>query len=358
MLEADGQWNDPLTVDNPQQNVKTYRRHFVWMGKYAVVFDRLRTKVAAWSKYRLRALTEPVVTGNTVSQLSINGKHKLLQRTLEPSTVIIHKLDETNLWNNREDWIVNASERKWQTVIDLPISTEVNVLNVIQMGDSTMNSFDTLEHIKTPNSSGVRIGEWVVVFASKEVLRSTVTYTINNPTQKTKHLITDLEEGNYQVLVNGAITQMVSVQKNDNTAFFETSLAAGTNNISVSIIKTAIKYNLDIDGDGKTKPLTDGLLLIRYLFGFRNNTLINNALGSAATRTTAIKIQNYIQTGVDSKAWDIDGDGSIKPLTDGLLVIRYMFGFTGNVLTNNAVDSSATRKTVSEIEAYLKSIMP
>ena len=30
---------------------------------------------------------------------------------------------------------------------------------------------------------------------------------------------------------------------------------------------------LDIDGDGESKPLTDGLLLIRYLFGFSGDSL-------------------------------------------------------------------------------------
>ena len=36
---------------------------------------------------------------------------------------------------------------------------------------------------------------------------------------------------------------------------------------------------LDIDGDGESKPLTDGLLLIRYLFGFSGDSLISGAIG-------------------------------------------------------------------------------
>ena len=32
---------------------------------------------------------------------------------------------------------------------------------------------------------------------------------------------------------------------------------------------------LDLDGDGESKPLTDGLLLILYLFGFSGESLIS-----------------------------------------------------------------------------------
>ena len=55
----------------------------------------------------------------------------------------------------------------------------------------------------------------------------------------------------------------------------------------------------------------------------------------------------------DEFTWDIDGDGKEAPLTDGLLVIRYLFGFTDQALIQGAVDSSATRSTAADITAYL-----
>ena len=51
----------------------------------------------------------------------------------------------------------------------------------------------------------------------------------------------------------------------------------------------------DIDGDGESKPLTDGLLLIRYLFGFSGDSLISGAIGSGAERDTADEVEAYIQ---------------------------------------------------------------
>jgi hypothetical protein len=58
---------------------------------------------------------------------------------------------------------------------------------------------------------------------------------------------------------------------------------------------TDANSELDIDGDGATKPLTDGLLLIRYLFGFTGDALISGAIGAGAERNTADAIETYIQ---------------------------------------------------------------
>ena len=115
-------------------------------------------------------------------------------------------------------------------------------------------------------------------------------------------------------------------------------------------------FTWDIDGDGTVKPLTDGLLNLRYHFGFRGDTLINSAVGVSATRTTASEIESYISNGLAEG--DIDGDGTTMPLTDGLLLLRYQFGFRGDILIQSAVDPEALRQAASEIEAYLAARMP
>ena len=115
---------------------------------------------------------------------------------------------------------------------------------------------------------------------------------------------------------------------------------------------------LDIDGDGTAKPLTDGLLVLRYLFGFTNQALISSAVDANATRTTAPEIENYIQLSIDDGTLDIDDNGQVEPLTDGLLVLRYLFSFSGSSLISNAIGTAATRTTAPDIEAYLLSKMP
>lgn len=52
---------------------------------------------------------------------------------------------------------------------------------------------------------------------------------------------------------------------------------------------------------------------------------------------------------------DIDADGDTDPLTDGLLVLRYLFGFTGAALVSGAVDLvHCTRCNAPTIESYLQ----
>ena len=51
---------------------------------------------------------------------------------------------------------------------------------------------------------------------------------------------------------------------------------------------------LDVDGNSRIDPLSDGLLVLRYLFGIRGTTLINGVIATDATRTTASEIESYL----------------------------------------------------------------
>ena len=116
---------------------------------------------------------------------------------------------------------------------------------------------------------------------------------------------------------------------------------------------------LDIDASSpgsKYDALTDGLLFIRYLFGLTGTALTNGAIGATATRTDPAQIKSYLD-GVRAQL-DIDGNGSADALTDGLLVIRYLFGLRGAALINGAVGAGAQRSTSVAIESYLQSLMP
>jgi hypothetical protein len=53
---------------------------------------------------------------------------------------------------------------------------------------------------------------------------------------------------------------------------------------------------LDIDGDGEATPLTDGLLVARYLFGFRGAALVVDALGDDCTRCDPESIETYLES--------------------------------------------------------------
>ncbi|MCJ8274643.1 MAG: HYR domain-containing protein, partial [Psychrosphaera sp.] len=105
-------------------------------------------------------------------------------------------------------------------------------------------------------------------------------------------------------------------------------------------VREGASFNLDIDGNAKAEPFTDGMLVVRYLFGSRGDALIAGVIASDATRTTAAEIEAIIQGGIDNKTLDIDGDGVVEPFTDGFLVIRYLFGSRGAVLIHHAVSGT------------------
>ena len=113
--------------------------------------------------------------------------------------------------------------------------------------------------------------------------------------------------------------------------------------------------NWDFDANGETDALTDGLLLLRYSFGLRGDALTDNAVAINSTLTTQ-QIMNSMST--VSNIADIDGNGEIDALTDGLLLLRYLFGLKGDSLVAGSLATDATRTTSQEIEQYLASHEP
>ena len=111
-------------------------------------------------------------------------------------------------------------------------------------------------------------------------------------------------------------------------------------------------FDFDIDVDGDTAALTDGLLVLRHLFGFAGTTLTDDALASSATRSDSDTIASYLNANLGNL--DVDGDGSAEALTDGLLLLRYLFGFDGPTLIEGAVGENAVRASATDIKAYIE----
>jgi len=114
-------------------------------------------------------------------------------------------------------------------------------------------------------------------------------------------------------------------------------------------------FTLDVDANGKTEPLTDGLLIIRHLFGFEDDTLTTNAIGADAQRSDGASIEAYL---LDHRSLlDVDADGEVGPLTDGLLIIRHLFGFSDDALIAGVFPVSATRSTADSVKDYLGTLI-
>ena len=115
-------------------------------------------------------------------------------------------------------------------------------------------------------------------------------------------------------------------------------------------------FSFDVDESQTAQPLTDGLLVIRHLFGFSGDALTAGAVAGLAGRAASEDITVFL-TDADAEL-DIDGNGKSEPLTDGLLLIRYLFGFSGEALISGAIGSGAERNTAAAVEAYIEARVP
>jgi alpha-tubulin suppressor-like RCC1 family protein len=136
------------------------------------------------------------------------------------------------------------------------------------------------------------------------------------------------------------------------------SLADGASlpfNVDVPVASAPLDVDASVTAT-RYDSLTDGLLVIRYLFGLTGSALTANATGPTAARTDAAVIEAYLD--MIRPALDIDGNGTADALTDGLLVVRYLSGLRGASLIQNALDPTAARTTATAIESYLETLMP
>ena len=75
-------------------------------------------------------------------------------------------------------------------------------------------------------------------------------------------------------------------------------------------------------------------------------------------QSTDTAIINYVDCFSLDYPLDVDGNNNYDALSDGLLIIRYLFGFKGDALIDGAVSPNCTRCTAPEVEAYLKVLTP
>ncbi|MEE9345213.1 MAG: FG-GAP repeat protein [Methylococcales bacterium] len=108
--------------------------------------------------------------------------------------------------------------------------------------------------------------------------------------------------------------------------------------------------SLDIDGNGEQDALSDGILVIRYLLGLSGNALTADAVANNCKRCSHAEIESYLG---NLSIYDVDATGSSNAFSVGLLILRYLCGLTGNALTDKAVESDCSRCSSNDIEDYL-----
>jgi hypothetical protein len=63
---------------------------------------------------------------------------------------------------------------------------------------------------------------------------------------------------------------------------------------SDTLLVEVVAPSLDVDANGTADALTDGILVLRYLFGFTGDALVEDALAPDATRTDPVEVQDFV----------------------------------------------------------------
>ena len=124
----------------------------------------------------------------------------------------------------------------------------------------------------------------------------------------------------------------------------------------------AINYDMDVlaatwdfDGNGQVDALTDGLILLRYTFGLTGETMTAGAVAPDSPFSSSQVQDEVIKALIIA---DIDKDGQVDALTDGLILLRYLFGLTGDPLVAGVISYGAERSSAQEIEDYITKFIP
>jgi hypothetical protein len=140
-----------------------------------------------------------------------------------------------------------------------------------------------------------------------------------------------------------------------NIGFSKSSNATGYGFSAADYELQIMPATWDYDSNGTADALTDGLLLLRHAFGLSGETLTGGAIASDSSMSS-----DEVESALNSAVMiaDIDDDGSVDALTDGLLLLRYLFGLREEALIGGAVSTSALRSSHSDISDYIMNHMP
>ena len=134
------------------------------------------------------------------------------------------------------------------------------------------------------------------------------------------------------------------------------SMSAARSVTAVFVASEGYGNPFDLDADSSVDTLTDGVLILRVLQGLSDSPLTAGALAAGAQRTDPSAVRTFA---LDvAPKFDVDGNGALELANDGVLIVRYLLGFRGDALIADAIGNGARRAQAADIEQYLQSLIP
>ncbi|MEO5334692.1 MAG: M36 family metallopeptidase [Magnetococcus sp. YQC-5] len=122
----------------------------------------------------------------------------------------------------------------------------------------------------------------------------------------------------------------------------------------VPVVMQADAFHLDQDSNGVVTPLSDGMVIMRHLSGIKGDALLDGLIDpSEGGRLDATAIHDRLENA--STLLDVDCNG-LTDGRDGLLILRYLFGFRGETLSNGYLDLKGCRAKTGLLEGYLNAL--
>ena len=157
--------------------------------------------------------------------------------------------------------------------------------------------------------------------------------------------------------ISGAVGQLCGVRASQVPAPLSGggSLAPAPQQLRVLLI-IAPPPILDIDSSAPSTQYdaaTDGVLLLRYLLGYRGASLVASATGQGAQRD-ATQIAAHLAA--NQAKFDVDGDGQTLALTDGIMILRRMLGITSAAAVTQGAKQTA--RSDADVLLAIEALMP
>ncbi|PNW58873.1 UNVERIFIED_CONTAM: hypothetical protein BEN50_05785 [Euhalothece sp. KZN 001] len=256
---------------------------------------------------------------------------------------------EFSINNQGEITVADSNALEFETNSSLSFNVEVNDGNLTDSATVTVNLDDVNESpsledisfsLEENSSDGTSVG----------------TLTANDPDGDTlSYSIVDSSEFsiNDQGEITVADSSALDFETNPSFAFdVEVSDGNLTDTASVAIdLENQINENgftYDVDQNGEIDGLTDGILIIRHLFGVDGPELTDGAIAENAQRTNPDAIANYLDSGVggfnldnqglqETAALDLDLNSELDALTDGMILARILLEFSQDRLVDGAI---------------------
>ncbi len=307
------EWGEIWSAESPAYQTESF--FYDQTGKMVMSFVDLfagrRTLPSPLSDCDLSIIFDYSQGGsNMVTLYSRTNGHELLNEVFQTLNVI---RDNTGFITGLKGNTIDGK------TVEITLSRDQVKFTVVQILNETILSNGTLKIEKESNESGTSI--------------TYARYYESGSAHSSKQFQLDRTNLN-TTIINASFEDIKLIRQAWNTLYTQSEVLTLEQKLidaKLNLLKSNLK--LDFDGNGKQDALSDGILLLRYLAGFKGNDLINNAVDPSVPNLTAQMVESRIAQAITSNLLDVYTTGS-SDFVDGEFIIRSLSGFTGNSLTN------------------------